>query len=67
MSLTDEQCAEIAKWSSGVAALGPAPRIVVDRDREPGRPERIEAVLHAHPDDYLALKRWSDRMARFDL
>lgn len=71
MSLTDEQCAEIAAWARGRAAAAAPPRVVVDFDRVPGSPLKapgpLVGSLHVHPEDYLALQRWSDRMARFDL
>lgn len=66
-SLTDEQCAEIAAWSRRIAATGPAPRIIVSRWRRPGDPERTSCALYAHPEDYIALKRWADRQERFDI
>lgn len=64
--LTDEQCAEIAAWSRAIAATGPPPRIIVSRWHAPGKPERTPTVLYAHPEDYLALKRWGDKQARGD-
>lgn len=63
-ALSDAQCAEIAAWAQGIAALGPVPRIIVSRWHTPGEPERTATALYAHPEDYLALKRWGDRQAR---
>lgn len=65
-SLTDEQCAEIVAWAQGIAATGPPPRIIVSRWHKPGGPERTPTALYAHPEDYLALKRWGDKQARWD-
>lgn len=64
MSLTDEQCAQIASWSRSFVS---PPRIVVDRDRSPGDPlqDMQEPALYAHPEDYIALLRWADLQARF--
>lgn len=63
-SQSDAQCAEIAAWAQGIAALGPPPRIIVSRWHKPGEPERTFTALYAHPEDYLALQRWGDRQAR---
>jgi hypothetical protein len=64
-SLTAEQCETIAAWSRRKAAVGPTPRLVVQRDREPGDPFLTEEpAVYVHPEDYLALRRWVDEQER---
>jgi hypothetical protein len=65
MTLSDERCAEIAKW---VQSRFPPPRIVVEREMlAPDETRVVEGplvdTLYVHPEGYLALRRWADRQA----
>lgn len=69
-SLTDKQCADIAAWAkTRWAATGDRPAIVVDRDKEPGRPQALHNsdTLYAHPADFLALVRWAEAQNEWPL
>ena len=72
-SLTDERCAEIAREAAThELALGRKPRVIVQREREPGAPQWSEdedglPIFLAAPADYHALLLWAHRAHRFAL
>lgn len=65
-SLSASQCAEVATWAKGVEArTGRMAVIKVDHGQVPGEPVMTAEILFAHPDDYIALRRWADDQERW--
>lgn len=61
MSLTDEQCEQIADWArERRGATGELIALVVDLSQKPGAPQTGDRSLYVHPEDYAALNLWAE-------